>query len=99
MTQPGGYLLWTMRDGYQHTSSEFGSFDAQVEDLVKTGQVELVVGPVIFQNFLLDHQGRFYMLKKPVTHKYALQSPRDSPTLRRKLGSESPLPPKQEDKR
>lgn len=92
--RPGGYILWTMRDGYQNlASTPFGSFDAQIEDLVKTGVAELLVGPVIFQNFLLEHSGRFYMLKKPTTHKWALASPNDSPTLKRRAGTESPRPP------
>jgi len=74
--RPGGYILWTMRDGYQaQASTEFGSFDAQVEDLVKTGVAELLVGPVIFNNFLLDHKGRFYMIKKPTTSNRAKTSP------------------------
>jgi len=92
--RPGGYILFTMRDGYQNlASTPFGSFDAQIEDLVRTGVAELLVGPVIFQNFLLEHSGRFYMLKKPATHTWALASPHDSPTLKRRAGTESPRPP------
>ena len=29
--RPGGYLIWTMRDGYQHKSERFALFDAEIQ--------------------------------------------------------------------
>jgi len=72
---PGGYLIFTMREGLQHSSQKFARMDEDIRDLAKAGKVELVVGPVIFHNFLLDHDGRFYMLRKPAVHRFALGSP------------------------
>lgn len=67
--RPGGYLLWTMRDGYQAKSQRFALMDAELNDITSSGQAEMVVGPVIFENFVLQHPGRFYMLKKaPAVH-------------------------------
>jgi len=68
--RPGGYLIFTMREGYQQTSQRFAMMDETIDDLVHTGKAELVVGPVVFQNFLLEHSGRFYMMRKPATHTY-----------------------------
>merc|ERR1711915_761350 len=62
--RPGGYLIWTMREGFQGTSQRFALFDTQIKDLESVGAAELVVGPVVFENFVLDHPGRFYMMKK-----------------------------------
>jgi len=62
--RPGGYLMWTMREGFQHSSEKFASLDAQIKDLVQQGTAELVVGPVIFENFVLEHPGKFYMLRR-----------------------------------
>jgi len=67
--RPGGYLLWTMREGYQQVSQRFALMDAELEDLTSSGLAEMVVGPVVFDNFVLDHPGRFYMLRKaPAIH-------------------------------
>jgi len=62
--RPGGYLMWTMREGFQHSSEKFASFDAQIKDLVQQGSVELVMGPIVFENFVLEHPGKFYMLRR-----------------------------------
>jgi hypothetical protein len=64
--RPGGYLLWTMREGFHQNSQKFALFDAEIKDLENTGIAELVVGPVVFENFVLDHPGKFYMLRKTV---------------------------------
>jgi len=69
--KPGGYLIWTMREGYQHKSQRFALLDAQIKDLENTGSAELVVGPVIFDNFVLEHPGKFYMLRKTPRHHVA----------------------------
>jgi ubiquinone/menaquinone biosynthesis C-methylase UbiE len=73
--RPGGYLIFTMREGYQHRSQQFAMLDDTLQELVKEEKAEIIVGPVIFHNFLLDHDGRFYMLRKPAIHRYALGSP------------------------
>jgi len=67
--RPGGYLLWTMREGYQQKSQRFALMDAEITDLTSSGAAEMVVGPVVFDNFVLDHPGRFYMMRKaPSVH-------------------------------
>jgi len=77
--RPGGYMIFTMRDGYQHTSQQFSMLELDINDLVNSGEAELIVGPVIFPHFLLQHSGRFYMMRKPAVHHYALHSPHHSP--------------------
>jgi len=72
--RPGGYLLWTMREGYQHKSQRFALLDAEITDLTKMGAAELVVGPVVFENFCLDDPGKFYMLRKAPRHHMAYQA-------------------------
>jgi len=72
--RPGGYLLWTMREGYQHKSQRFALLDAEIADLTKTGEAELVVGPVVFDNFCLDDPGKFYMLRKAPRQHIAYQA-------------------------
>jgi len=62
--RPGGYLLWTMREGYQQKSQRFALMDAELNDIINNGAAEMVVGPVVFDNFVLDHPGKFYMLRK-----------------------------------
>lgn len=62
--RPGGYLLWTMREGYQQKSQRFALMDAELNDLINNGVAEMVVGPVVFDNFVLDHPGKFYMMRK-----------------------------------
>lgn len=69
--RPGGYLLWTMREGYQQKSQRFALLEAEIKDLENTGAAELVVGPVIFDNFVLEHPGKFYMLRKTPRHHVA----------------------------
>jgi len=71
--RPGGYLLWTMREGYQHKSQRFALLDAEIQDLQKTGAAELVMGPVVFDNFCLEDPGKFYMLRKSPRHHIAYQ--------------------------
>ena len=39
----------------------------------KTGAAELVVGPVVFDNFCLEDPGKFYMLRKAARHHIAYQ--------------------------
>lgn len=62
--RPGGYLLWTMREGHQNKSQRFALMDAEINDIVSTGVAEMVVGPVVFDNFVLEHPGKFYMMRK-----------------------------------
>lgn len=69
--RPGGYLMWTMREGYQHKSEKFALLDAEIKDLVNQGLAELVMGPVVFENFVLEHPGKFYMLRKTTKHDIA----------------------------
>ena len=40
--RPGGYLLWTMRDGYQAKSQRFALMDAELNDITSSGQAEMV---------------------------------------------------------
>ena len=51
-------MIFTMRDGYQHTSQQFSMLELDINDLVNSGEAELIVGPVIFPHFLLQHSGR-----------------------------------------
>ena len=69
--RPGGYLIWTMREGYHHKSQRFALMDNEIQDLQKTGAAELVLGPVVFDNFCLEDPGKFYMLKKAPRHHIA----------------------------
>merc|ERR1719315_741581 len=69
--RPGGYLLWTMREGYQQNSHKFALLDAEIKNLETIGSAELVVGPVVFDNFVLEHPGKFYMLRKTPRHHVA----------------------------
>ena len=43
------------------------------QDLQKIGAAELVVGPVVFDNFCLEDPGKFYMLRKTPRHHIAYQ--------------------------
>ena len=36
----------------------FALMDAEITDLTSSGAAEMVVGPVVFENFVLDHPGR-----------------------------------------
>ena len=40
--RPGGYLMWTMRDGYQAKSQRFALMDAELNDITSSGQAEMV---------------------------------------------------------
>merc|ERR1711970_1438741 len=71
--RPGGYLLWTMRDGYQTKSQRFALLDAEITDLTSSGAAEMVFGPVVFDNFCLEDPGKFYMLRKAPRHHIAYQ--------------------------
>ena len=71
--RPGGYLIWTMREGYHHKSQRFALMDNEIQDLQKTGAAELVLGPVVFDNFCLEDPGKFYMLRKAPRHNIAYQ--------------------------
>jgi len=82
--RPGGYILWTMKDGFQTTSHQFTTMDSYIEDLVRQSSAQLIVGPVVFQKYLLETPGRFYMLRKPLMSHWAAGSPQASPRLNRK---------------
>jgi len=69
--RPGGYLLWTMREGFQQNSQKFALLDSEIKDLENTGAAELVVGPIVFENFVLEHPGKFYMLRKLIQQQVA----------------------------
>jgi len=80
----GGYILIAMKDGYQINSQRFAMMDPIINDLVKTKKVELTVGPVVFKHFMLNNDGRFYMLRKTMSHSWATSSPHSSPKTERK---------------
>ena len=56
--RPGGYLLWTMKEGFQKSSQQFAMLDSFIENLVRQDAASLVVGPVVFQRYLLNNSGR-----------------------------------------
>jgi len=86
VVRPGGYILIAMKDGYHAQSHRFAMMDTDIQDLVRTRTAELTIGPVIFKHFMLNNDGRFYMLRKPQGHSWAVGSPHGSPkTARRKL--------------
>jgi len=62
--KPGGYLIFTMRDGLEETSPRFATFETQLKDLESMDKCEVTMGPIKFPNFVLDHPGIFYMLRK-----------------------------------
>lgn len=79
--RPGGYMLWTMKDGYQTNSPRFALMDQCIGDLVGEGTATLVVGPVVFQKFMQEPgdkfvPGRFYMLRKNMEREWATGSPK-----------------------
>jgi len=61
---PGGYLIFTMRDGLAETSPRFSMFDNVLQDVVSSQKCEITMGPVKFENFVLNHPGLFYMIRK-----------------------------------
>ena len=84
--RPGGYILWTMKDGIGGADHpDFALFDVRVQDLVLERQWELLVGPVFFENFALSHAGRFYMLRKCHREVFARGSTRYSPATSPRL--------------
>jgi len=82
--RPGGYIIIAMKDGYQLTSGRFALMDTVINDLVIQKQLEITLGPVVFKNFLLNKDGRFYMMRKLSCHTYACGSPLGSPKTPRK---------------
>ena len=82
--RPGGYILIAMKDGYHLTSQRFALMDTVINDMVVQGKVENLIGPVVFKNFLLNKDGRFYMMRKLSSHKYACGSPLGSPKTQRR---------------
>merc|ERR1712037_1031158 len=71
VVRPGGYILFAM-------------MDTDIQDLVRTRKAELTIGPVVFKHFMLNNDGRFYMLRKPLSHSWAVGSPHNSPATRRR---------------
>lgn len=72
--------MWTMKDGLGSAEHpDFALFDVRVQDLVLERKWELLVGPVFFENFALQHSGRFYMLRKCHREVFAKGSSRYSP--------------------
>merc|ERR1711963_91794 len=78
------YDVIAMKDGYQLTSGRFALMDTAINDLVIQKQLEITLGPVVFKNFLLNKDGRFYMMRKLSCHTYACGSPLGSPKTPRK---------------
>jgi len=58
--------------------------DTKINDLKRSKKAELIIGPVIFKHFMLNNDGRFYMLRKPLGHTWATSSPHNSPKTARK---------------
>jgi len=86
VVRPGGYILIAMKDGYHASSTRFAMMDMDIQDMVRQKTIEVTMGPVIFKHFMLNNDGRFYMLRKPLGHHWAVGSPHNSPkTGRRKL--------------
>jgi len=82
--RPGGYIILVMKDGYQHTSQKFALMDTEINTLAGQRRLEVTMGPVVFKNFLLNKDGRFYMMRKSTSHTYACGSPKGSPKTPRK---------------
>jgi len=62
--RPGGYLILTMRDALPDTDPRFKLFEPELNELKAAGKLEITLGPVMFDNFVLDHPGVFYMIRK-----------------------------------
>merc|ERR1712133_349616 len=73
--RPGGYIIIAMKDGYNTQSQRFAMMDTNIQALVRSKELELTIGPVIFKNFMLNNDGRFYMMRKPLSHHWAVGSP------------------------
>ena len=55
-------LIWRKNFWGQTMNSpdaRFALMDAEITDLTSSGAAEMVVGPVVFDNFVLDHPGRW----------------------------------------
>ena len=55
-------LIWSENFWGQTMNSpdaRFALMDAEITDLTSSGAAEMVVGPVVFDNFVLDHPGRW----------------------------------------
>ena len=52
--RPGGYMLWTMKDGYQTSSHSFAMMDQYIDDLARQGSATLVMGPLVFQKYMQE---------------------------------------------
>jgi len=44
--KPGGYLIFTIRDGLEEASPRFATFDSHLKDLEKTEKCEVTLGPI-----------------------------------------------------
>lgn len=84
VVRPGGYILIAMKDGYNIESTRFAMMDSDIQDLVRNRRVELTIGPVVFKHFMLNNDGRFYMLRKPTGQQWAVGSPHNSPRSTRR---------------
>jgi len=82
--RPGGYIFIAMKDGFQTQSQRFAMMDTKINDLVGQKQLEITIGPVVFKHYMLNSDGRFYMLRKPTSHSWAVGSPHSSPKQGRK---------------
>ena len=47
-----------LRQTMNSPDARFALMDAEITDLTSSGAAEMVVGPVVFDNFVLDHPGR-----------------------------------------
>lgn len=88
--RPGGYIMWTMKDGTGAHDPDFALFDVKVQDLVLQRKWDILVGPVFFENFDPENAGRFYMLRKCHGEVFALGSPKHSPQTSPKLSRRRP---------
>jgi len=76
--RPGGYFIFTMRDGLGESSPKFKIFESEVKDLELRGRIEIVIGPLVFEKFVLDHLGVFYMIRKSANIHLAYNEPASS---------------------
>merc|ERR1711910_63370 len=84
VTRPCGYILIAMKDGYHVTSQRFALMDTVINDMVVQKKVQIIIGPLVFKNFLLNKDGRFYMMRKISSTNFACGSPLGSPKSSRK---------------
>jgi len=62
--KPGGYLIFTMREGLAEKSPRFSLFENDLRELEKNGKCEVTLGPIKFDSFVLHHPGIFFMIRK-----------------------------------